>query len=199
MVLLYYTSILLYTIGWVFLRIPIIRYICKPVPILYILYYINKQYSVDNSINKLKVFLFYLLGDIAFMFDDIYLFCFPLAIIFFSISHIYYYQLIMSDEDRKKEIFLNIMVFILPFLHFLLYIHNPSILIPCAYYGELLFIIWIQLYSESNEFFAFSLFIISDILLVINMFLSNHSIIIEFLSIHLYWLSVSCHFLILIN
>lgn len=191
----YHASIFLYMFGWVTLRMPIFRYTFKLIPVLFF------TYHLDNKKNEKLIYVGYALGDFFLLFDDINPIFFSLGVISFSFAHIVYFFIHLFPSNNEnfhtRETFFKLACFLLPFLHLILYVHLWDPLVICAYYAELLFIIWIQIPLWTHEFYAFSIFIVSDLLLLINMLLPMSSFIVEAASIGLYWISIAYHFDIL--
>lgn len=167
-------SILLYNVGWIICRVQWIRWLTKPIPILCFLSVSNKSYS--------KVFIFYLLGDIALMVD--YELAFSIGVLCFGYAHLHYYYFLNGKQlhNRYLMTFMGLLLLFFPYF-------------TCILYTLLLLRILISFPIDSNEFSAFLIFIVSDLLILVNIFYKLWWI--EMIYINLYWIACSYHFIIL--
>lgn len=186
-----------YIYGWCIYS-DFLFYLLKPLPILILIYNFNNPKYIFNA------FIFALLGDIFLMFDSLISLIF--GIISFSITHIYLSKLFLSYcSDISKHMIELLSSIPLTFLILYNYIYDNVpiyLFVPIFFYGCLLintcmltvFINKLTFNKHIMIFIGMLSFVISDFLLVINMFAFN----IKYSCIYVmitYWLSMTLIFL----
>ena len=206
----YGTLVLIYNWLWVFSKSYIARVLLKGAPVAYLMtQMIDIRHSghKKEENDKMRMFLFMLLGDLVFLLDDhshiFGVYPFALATLLFCWSHIYFLKIYNVDiyslghgtvEGFLSIHYLYVYIFVLLYVFGKLYLFIPILMLQYAYILLCCFYFSVKFLRKEISI-AYLLFILSDILLIINSRLDSS--VVEFASISLYWTSTYMFYIFL--
>lgn len=159
----------IYTVGWCYYQHPYFQYL-KILPILFL--DTNKKYTAIGI-------GFSLLGDILLMFDY-----FMAGVIAFFFAHNCFIREISSEPDPDA-----ILMATVPPLLFINIINPPSELFLLLFgYAWIITLSLVLAFRNGKMRIGISLFVLSDLILSIDMFILNHGF--SCYTILIYWLSL---------
>lgn len=180
----YFISVSMYNIFYGLYNIHHIRVITKCIPAMLLMYK-----NIKNSISR-KVLGSYLLGDLLLLPDNMT----ELGLLSFLIGHIIHINDISKRVIINKRVFISLFIITLFYLYYIVD-HLGSMLIPVVMY---IFILLIKSsydlsnFHESSKILGSSLFLLSDSMLGVQLFVKPewYGVGLQTISLTLYWIGL---------